>query len=395
MGSGNEASGGEELPAREYRLIPVDKSKEESESDNAVDMVALIHNLRDRRWLIAKITGGFLILGLLIALFSTAEYTSDALVLPDTGNAQGSSNLLQSYTDMLGLGDLGSMNLSEEGGIPPMVYPKIVQSLTFQNNLLEHEYYFGELDTTITGYTYFREFYGPSLGSLFVEYTIGFPGKIWGSDATATETLQWAKKKFNADSIVALSPEQLEIIEEMRERVHIELDSQTGVLTITAKMPDAVAAAQVNRTLINMLKEFIKSYSTQKAAQNLDFAQLQYDQAKERYEMAQSELTEFQEENINPSSARAQARERELETEFDIASTMYNNVSQQLMSARMKVQEQTPVFKSLQEANVPAEKSEPNRIFILLLSIFIGLVVSFLYVAGKQISSSVRSSGSN
>lgn len=383
------------MPAREYRLIPVDKAKEREESDNAVDMVALMHNLRDRRWLIAKITGGFLIVGLLIALFSTAEYTSDALVLPDTDNAQNNSNLLQSYTDMLGLGDLGSMNLSEQGGIPPMVYPKIVQSLTFQNNLLEQQYYFGELDTTMTGYTYFQEFYGPSLGGLFLDYTIGLPGKIWGPDATAMETMQGGLQKFNADSIVVLSREQLEIIEEMRDRVQIELDSQTGVLTVTAKMPDAVAAAQVNRTLISMLKQFIKSYSTQKAKQNLDFAQLQYDQAKERYEIAQDQMTQFQEENVNPSSARARAQQRELETEFEIASTMYNNVSQQLMSARMKVQEQTPVFKSLQEANVPAEKSEPNRIFILLLSILIGLVVSFFYIAGKQIYSSVRYSGSN
>ncbi len=353
--------------------------------------MALYHSMRNQRWLIAKITGGFLILGLLIALFSTPVYTSDALLLPDTESSGSSAgNLLQNYTGMLGLGNLGSLNMSDEGGIPPMVYPRIVTKPFFQNNLLEKEYYFSNMDTTVTGYTYFEELHRPSLIGLILGYTIGLPGKLAAEDTTVSPTLQWARQHFDADSVVALSGEELGAIQQMQQRITIELDSQTGVLNITAQMPDPAAAAQVNRTAINMLKTFVKSYSTQKAQENLEYAQLQHEQARERFETAQNQLAEFQDQNINPSTATARTEERRLQTEFDLATSMYNNVSQQLMAARMKVQEQTPVFKPLQEVNVPTSASGPNRPFILIVSIILGLVVSFIYIAGKDIYYSLR-----
>lgn len=341
--------------------------------------------LRDHRRLVGKITGAFVVLGLLVALFSPVEYTSEALLMPEMKSSENSpGDLLESYGGILGLSNLGSMNMSKEGTIAPEVYPKIVKSLIFQHRLLEQDIYFSELDTTVSGYTYFEDIYSRSLFELLIEYTIKLPKKF--SSPEPLKTLpEWLRKQFDEEAVVELRGDELEIIKDMKERVEIELSSETGVLTVTAKMPDAVAAAQVNSKVINMLKDFIKSYSTQKAKEDLAFAETQHQQARDRLEEVQEELATFLDQNVNLATAKSRAQEQRLQAEFDLAYNMYNNVSQQLMEAKMKVQEQTPVFKPIQSVDVPIEQSEPRRILILILSFIVGLIASFCFIAGRDI----------
>lgn len=310
--------------------------------------------------------------------------------MPEMKSSESSAgDLLQSYGGMLGLGDIGSMELSKEGTIAPEVYPKIMESFTFQHRLLQEEIYFSEQDTTASGYTYFEDIRNLSLFEFLVEYTIKLPEKF-SSPKPVQQLPDWLRSQFNEDKVVELSSDELEIIQDMKDRVTIELSSETGVLTVTATMPDAIAAAQVNRKAINMLKDFIKAYSTQKAKEDLAFAQTQHEQAQERFMQAQDELATFLDQNVNLGTAKSRAPEQRLQAEFDLTYSMYNNVSQQLMEAKMKVQEQTPVFKPLQSVNVPIEKSQPQRILILILSFLVGLVVSFLYIAGRDVYGKVK-----
>jgi uncharacterized protein involved in exopolysaccharide biosynthesis len=375
-------------PVKEYRLIPVE---EDTNGDNAVNLIDLIRLMRDNKALIRKITGFFLLIGIVLALFSPVEYTSEALLLPEMKESESSAgDMLESYGGLLGLGGMGSMDLSQEGKIAPDVYPKIVESLGFQHKLLQQDYYFASRDTTVSGYTYFKEVRDLSLLEWLAEYTIKLPGKI-GSSKPRDTLPQWLRDIFDEEEVLELTDDELEVIEDMRERIEIELDSQTGVLTTTAKMPNALVSAQVNREVINRLKKFVEEYSTQKAKEDLAFAETQHQQAQERLKEVQDELATFLDQNVNLSTAKSRTQEQRLQAEFDLAYEMYNNVSQQLMEAKMKVQEQTPVFKVIQSVNVPNSKSEPQRILIIVLSIISGLIVSFLYIAGRSIYDNVRS----
>jgi uncharacterized protein involved in exopolysaccharide biosynthesis len=46
----------------------------------------------------------------------------------------------------------------------------------------------------------------------------------------------------------------------------------------------------------------------------------------------------------------------------------------------MKVQEQTPVFKTLQKPIIPYEKSGPRRLLIMLFSGFLGVCIGLAIV---------------
>ena len=315
-------------------------------------------------------------------MLSPVEYESESLLMPEMQESEGGAgSLLQNYGGLLGLSGMGSMDLSDEGQISPEVYPKIVQSLTFQSELLGDSLYFSDLDTTLTVKTYFREWYSPSFFELMKEYTIQLPEKF-SSPRQLSERLI---ELFNREELEHVTKEELKIIKDLRERIFIELDTQTGVMTVTATLPDAAAAAQLCKTTINLLTDYLKNYRTQKAKEDLEFAEEQYEAGRQRFKESQAALAEFLDQNVNLSTAKAKAQEQLLQAEFDLAYDIYNNVAQKRVEARMKVQEQTPVFKVLQSVNVPLDSSGLHPVIILFLSAVAGLVVSFFIVSGKHV----------
>lgn len=359
----------------------------EEEDGDAVDLVALFQAIYVNRKLLYQITAAFIALGILIILVSPKEYQSESLLMPEMKSSEsGAGSLLQDYGGLLGLSGLGSMDLSHDGSLSPEVYPKIVQSLTFQSDLLSNDIYFSDIDTTLNLFAYFDEWYSPSFFELLKEYTIQLPRKFRDTRTLPDHLLEL----FERESLEHVSEEELEIIKDLRDRVGIELDVQTGVMRVSARLPDAPAAAQLCKATIKLLTDYLKNYRTQKAKQDLEFAEEQYEAGRQRFKEAQAALAEFLDQNVNLSTAKARAQEQLLQAEFDLAYNIYNNVAQKRVEARMKVQEKTPVFKTLQEVNVPLESSGVHPVILLVLFGFGGLALSFVLISVKQIYSNLK-----
>lgn len=377
------------LSAREYRLVPMGEETDPNRKD-AVDLVALYRKLISRSGLIKKIVAVFLFFGILAALLSPNEYLSESVLMPELKSSSSEAgSLLQSYGGMFGLGEMSALSSGKEDVIPPQVYPMIVQSPAFQHSLLNEQLYFSDLDTTITGYEYFERHYSPSLHELIADYTIKLPSKIWGPQYPPGLPDRLAAD-FLEENVIQLSDQQLEIVEKMNNRIEVSLNIESGVLYASALMPDRAASAQLNRNMIAKLKRFVEEYSTQKAKEDLEFAEVQYEQAQEFFEEAQQNLASFLDQNLNLSSARVMAREQRLQAEFDIAYNRFQNVSDRLLEAKVNVQELTPVFKTIQEVNVPVSTHRPHRIFIVLIALISGLFTAFIVIAGIDIYGKVK-----
>jgi chromosome segregation ATPase len=153
--------------------------------------------------------------------------------------------------------------------------------LPFQLELLNKKVHFADFDTTTTVYAFFDEVYTPSVFSYAMEYTIGLPGKIIGLLVKGEDEIkQPLPKGFAADSVVSVTKDQMEVIENMRERVTVSLSEETGVLNLTVEMPDPNAAAQVGKTSISLLKEYMTNYRTRKAQEDLEHARQQLEEVR-------------------------------------------------------------------------------------------------------------------
>jgi len=363
---------------QEYRLVPVDEWQEEGERENEIDLVELAKHIWENRSTIYKFVAVGIVLGLAVALLSPVEYQSGATLMPEVQSSQGgASRLLQQYGGLLGLGG-GSVDLDSETSIPPMLYPQIVRSLPFQLQLLNTEVEFAEFGTTTTVYNFFDEVYTPSVFSYVTEYTVGLHGKVIGlfKEEEAPRPLP---RGLEPDEVVSVTKDQMKIIEKMRERVTVSLNEESGVINLSVEMPDPNASAQIAKTSIGLIREYVTNYRTRKAEQDLQFAREQLQTAKAVFEDAQNRLAEFRDGNVNLATARAQTELQRLQSEYDLSFNVYNTLAQQVEQAKLKVQEQTPVVSLLQPVQVPVD-DETSGAMVLIVFVMLSGIVSIGWI---------------
>lgn len=348
------------------------------EDEDEIDLVELAVHFWSDRYMIAKVAGVFLVIGLFIALFSRVEYQTDAVLLPEIQSTSSQAgNLLNKYGGLLGISG-GGVSSGPQGTIPPQIYPKIVESVPFQAELMNAPVTFASYDTTVTPHQFFGDLYSPTVLGYVKSYTLGLPGKILGGfsrEETSASNNEIPLLILKRDSVYDLTPQQWATIEQLRERITLQIDQETGVVTLNAQMPDAQAAADLGRAGMRILKTYVQQYRTQNAKENLKFIRKQTETARKEFEAAQQQLTKFRDNNISLTSARAQSQEQELQSEYDLAFNTYNSLRQQREQAKISVQEQTPVFSILQPVTVPQYKSSPRRVLILLVALILGLII--------------------
>jgi len=383
-GKKKKNGGQEEFPLQEYRLVPVEEWDEgRGSGETEIDLVELARHIWENRSTIYKFVVVGIVLGLAVALLSPKEYQSGATLMPEVQSSQGgASRLLQQYGGLLGLGG-GSADLGSETSIPPMLYPQIVQSLPFQLQLLNTDVDFAEFGTTTTVYNFFEEVYAPSVLSYVKGYTVGLPGKLVGlfKEEEAPKPLP---RGFETDEVISVTKNQMEIIENMRERVSVSLNEESGVINLTVTMPDPQAAAQIAQTSIGLIREYVTNYRTRKAEQDLEFAREQLSTAKTDFEAAQNRLAEFRDGNVNLATARAETELQRLQSEYDLSFNVYNTLAQQVEQAKLKVQEQTPVVSVLQPVQVPVD-DESSGLMVLVTFVIGAIIVSLLFVVTRLI----------
>lgn len=177
----------------------------------------------------------------------------------------------------------------------------------------------------------------------------------------------------------AINPERLnrkedKFVKELREDCTCTVDEETGVITINFRAQDPLVAKIMVDTVTANLQRFITLYRTNKARVDTDYyqglvkeAQLTYEKARERYADYCDTHT-----SINLQSF-IQERDH-LENELQLAFNQYSAYKTQVLTAEAKVQERTPAFTVIEQANVPLKAESPRKVFLLAAFIFIGFL---------------------
>lgn len=344
--------------------------------EDEIDLVELTKVIWSKRTFIFKVTGIFVILGLVIAFTTKVEYKASCKLMPET--QEGMPNL----GGLGGLAGLAGFDLSGLGGsgvLSPELYPEIVKSAPFLDKLINTPVYFEKLDTTLTSFEYFKEIDNPSLFGYVAEYTIGLPGKIKKLFSSSEEA------KLQDYDMIRFSKEDWEIMERFADRLSVSVDTKTGTIGVSAEMPDAVAAAQVADQLVKDLSERIIAYKSSKAQINLEFIEERFEEAKQEYQQKQEQLARFTDSNRNITNAIIQNEYERLQNEMNIAFEVYKGLATQLEQAKIKVKEDTPVLTELEPVKVPEDKSKPKRGLILIGLCFVGVLISISMIIAKKL----------
>ncbi len=351
--------------------------------EDEIDLIQLTKTLWKSRKTVIKVTVIFMILGLLVAILTPPEYQVTTVMVPQVG---GKSKLggLSSLAAMAGV----NLNVSGGSELSPMVYPEIVKSIPFKKALMQTKLNFQGIDHPVTYYDYYMKYAKAGILGNVLKYTIGLPGTI----KKALFAKKMTKGKLLADTsrLIWLTKDQEKLAKNLDNTVYVNVDNKTGNVSLTAIMPQPLAAAQLGQRAQELLQKFIIDYKIKKTKAQLDFIRGRYLYRKKAFEDAQERLARFLDKNRNVSTAVAKAQQERLQNEYQLAFGVYSSLAQQLEQAKIQVKQETPVFSIIRPIVVPNERYKPKRKQILIIWTFIGIIIGIGWVFGKEYFDKVK-----
>ena len=118
-------------------------------SEGEIDLLELVRHFWLKRWLIARVTGVFLAIGLLVAYTSPVEYETSCTLITEVMGSE--SNLGGSIGGLASLAGIDIGGVSGSGStISPGLYRSIAQSTPFLLELMDIQYYSKNLERKIS-----------------------------------------------------------------------------------------------------------------------------------------------------------------------------------------------------------------------------------------------------
>ena len=340
--------------------------------EQEIDLVELIQRMWVNRWLIVKVTAVFMVLGVLVALFSAKVYTASCDVVPQTSKS-GPSSSMSSLAALAGI-NLNAAQSAES--LSPNVYENIMGSTTFRKELMQTMIDFEEVGHPVSFFDYYtsEEYNKPSVFSYIKKYTIGLPFTILNAIRGEQPELDHSGVGGDNNAIETISKDEYDAMTILGESIALSLDEKKGYVTITANMPEAVAAAQLAQATLTLLQKYITEFKIEKVQSNLDFVQERFDEAKRNFEDVQARRAKLRDANMNTSRYSARTELERLDAEYTLAQGVYTSLAQQVEQAKISVKETAPILTVIKPVTVPYKKSKPQRAMILFAFTFLGAV---------------------
>ena len=352
-----------------------------AQNSDEIDLVDLLRKLWVKRKFILTVTGVFLLIGLFIALVSPVSYTASCTVVPQSG--ENKSGGLSGVAAMMGV-NLGTTSMAE-GILSPQIYPEIVKSVPFTREIMQTPIVTKRANgKAITLYEYYtnKQYQDKNVLSSIKKYTLGLPGVLLGSFRKKSPVEETA---FHADSttVYTLNEKEKKVYEAIQGALRVSVNPKEGYVSLSYSFPEAKPAAEVTDNLYRTLEKYVSSFKSEKLEDNLQFVEESYETARQDFLQAQSRLAAFQDANRGLATATARSTEMRLQSEFNIAFSVYSELAKQREQARIAVKENQTILTLVNPAVVPHEKSAPRRSIILVGFLFLGIATAFGWVQGK------------
>lgn len=333
-------------------------------NNKEIDLIGLLKVVLAEKKLLAIFLTAFGTLGIINALMQQKEYTATVTLAPEATNMGMSSNL-SDIAGMVGLNVGGGGNSID--AIYPEIYPEVFASTDFIVKLFNISITKNDGIKT-TYYKHIKDDTRPSLMGGIKEIF-----KIFGTKKQVQEPkIAYGPKQ--------LSKEEDNICSSIRSKIGCQINKATNVITIYAIDYDPVVSATIADTLQSRLQNYITLYRTQKARQDLAYAQKLNNEAKAKYVKARQRYASFSDSNTDVMLQSIKSVQEELENDMQLKFNNYNETSIQIQKAVAKVQERTPAFTIIQQAIVPHKSSSTPRSFIVLGFLFLGAILDTLWV---------------
>lgn len=348
--------------------------------EEEIDIMALVKRLWEKKAFIIKVICIFAVLGVFVAIFTPKEYTASCVVVPETKGGAFSASSLGGLAAMAGI-NLGASSGGEM--LSPMMYDKLMKNIGLRKELMQTPINWEEYEEPVTILDYYTnpDYKKSSVLGTVKKYTIGLPFTILNA-IRGEQKKEEMQLPSDGPKLSAYTQDEMKCIKAFAGKYSVMADKKNGDVTITARMPEALAAAQVVDAVQNLLQKYVIELKLQKAEVNYEYIKQRYDEAKVVFEQKQEAYAKFQDANKVLSTALSKAKEEQMRSEFNVAKDLFNQLTTQLVQAEMKIKEDIPILTVVEPVQVPLEKSAPKRLQILFIWCFLGGVLGCGLILG-------------
>jgi uncharacterized protein involved in exopolysaccharide biosynthesis len=290
--------------------------------DDEIDLKELFMVLWSGKWLISAVTGAAAVISVVVALSLPNIYTASALLAPAESGGGGLSGLMKQYG---GLASLAGVSLpGGEEGSRAQLGMQLMKSRSFIGDFVERHDILPELMAV--------ESWNPHSGDLIFKSDVyDVASKTWVRDVdpprVPTPSMQEAHKVF------------LEILEVSQEK-------QTGYVTISVQHQSPIFAAQLVTWLVEDINAVVKAQDIEEASKSIEYLTQQI---------------------VNTSLA-------------DLQAMFFELIQSQTERAMLAEVRPEYVFKIIDPAITPEEKSKPNRALFCILGALAGAMLGVVIV---------------
>jgi uncharacterized protein involved in exopolysaccharide biosynthesis len=355
--------------------LETNKIQQNIDQEITIDISKIFKVIAKQKWAILIATIIATALGVFIAINIPNEYSSQVQILPELSSKDGGGSLssLKSLAGLAGV-DLGGMSSTE--AVRPDLYPNILQSTPFMMGVMNMKVYSSKYKQTMVMSKFLEENRKNELSA-----------KIFGISEKKDKDAFVIDPQTIPLETIRLDKKQDDLIKELQKRVGATLDKKTGVISISAKMQDPVISATIVRYAQDYLTSYVVNYRTEKTLKDIKFLEERIGEAKRRYDNALFSYSSYQDRNKALFLNIAKDEGKKLQYEVDLSYNLYSELVKQLEESKIKIHRETPIFKVLEPAQIPVNKSEPKRSIMVIGYLLVGLILSILVVLARNYKS--------
>jgi len=345
------------------------------EENHIINLSEVIRKLYSRRKTILVSVFSTMIVSALLILCVPRYYQTATKLAPESDN-MGMGGSLGNIASTFGI-DLGSAATSD--AISPLLYPELMEDNGFLSELFPIKVKVVDKKRNFTT-TYFEYLEKHQLYAWWQPILKGIK-KIFTPKPKTDNALSAIEQK----DPYFLSKHENDIASKIKDKITINVDKQTAVITISVEDQNPLVCKCIADTVRDKLQAYITAYRTKKASIDMAHYKQLMDDAKKEYETAVNRYTYAADANQDVILMSVKSQQDELENEMQLKYNTYTTIANQYELARAKVQERTPAFTILQGAAYPIKPVGPKRVFFVLGMGILAFVVSSLYIMRKDI----------
>jgi len=333
--------------------------------DQQISILEVLHRIKQKKITVLVSLAITFVIACIIILPVPRYYNSSVELAPELGLPTGSSGGLGAVASSLGL-NMGQGNLTD--AIGPEIYPELLKSNNFMMQLIHVQVKTQDGKITAPYYDYLLKYQKRNPVSDFWYSIIGVFKK---------KKPTMLAKEINP---FHLTEQQDGIFAKMKNNISCSIDKKTNLITINVEDQDPLIAGTMAEVTSEKLQDFITNYRTSKARKDVEYYQKLTDKAKSVYEKARQLYGSYSDANMDVMLQSIKSKQEDLENDMQLKYNNYTQVNTQLLAAKAKVQERTPVVTVVKSATVPLKPSAPTRMIFISVILLMSFMLTTLYI---------------